>query len=257
MLIEAETLESRHPPCLFHPRPAACPTAFTQASMAASARATIPPASAKIAPAWRRRLASRRHVAHRLPDPLAGRVVVAKPVAGRRAPTGRRHRHPHARSRHRRRHGRLRTGPVRRSRRAGDRRRPRRLARCARGRRGGDGRSDGTARRGPKPHPRRDRADDPPEQLRGRPRTRSPVSQPRTLRAAFLRAATRDGHALFDLAGFIGMRLDLAGIRQIEDLALCTYADPARFFSFRRSTHRGEADYGRHINAITLPHAAR
>ena len=73
----------------------------------------------------------------------------------------------------------------------------------------------------------------------------------------FFAPATRDGHALFDLAGFIGMRLDLAGIRQIEDLALCTYADPARFFSFRRSTHRGEADYGRHINAITLPHAAR
>ena len=73
----------------------------------------------------------------------------------------------------------------------------------------------------------------------------------------FFAPATRDGHALFDLAGYIGMRLDLAGIRQIEDLALCTYADPARFFSFRRSTHRGEADYGRHINAITLPHAAR
>ena len=38
----------------------------------------------------------------------------------------------------------------------------------------------------------------------------------------------------------------------IEDLGLCTYADPARFFSYRRTTHRGEPDYGRHVNAIAL-----
>ena len=43
-----------------------------------------------------------------------------------------------------------------------------------------------------------------------------------------------------------------AGVAQVEDLALCTYADPARFFSYRRATHRGEPDYGRHINAIAL-----
>ena len=54
----------------------------------------------------------------------------------------------------------------------------------------------------------------------------------------------------FDLGGYIAARLSRAGLRQIEDLQLCTYAEPARFFSFRRTTHRGEADYGRHINAI-------
>jgi polyphenol oxidase len=64
--------------------------------------------------------------------------------------------------------------------------------------------------------------------------------------------AARSGHALFDLAGYIATRLTRAGIRQIEDLGLCTYADPARFFSFRRATHRAETDYGRHVNAITL-----
>jgi polyphenol oxidase len=68
----------------------------------------------------------------------------------------------------------------------------------------------------------------------------------------FFVAAQRDGHALFDLPGYIGARLARAGVRQIEDLGLCTYADPARFFSFRRSTHRAEADYGRHVNAIAL-----
>jgi polyphenol oxidase len=70
--------------------------------------------------------------------------------------------------------------------------------------------------------------------------------------APFFRPATRDGHAHFDLGGYIGARLQRAGIRKVEDLRLCTYADPARFFSFRRTTHRAERDYGRHINAIAL-----
>ena len=68
----------------------------------------------------------------------------------------------------------------------------------------------------------------------------------------FFRPAARPGHAEFDLAGYIGMRLARLGIGHFEDLGLCTYADPVRFFSFRRATHRAEADYGRHINAIVL-----
>jgi len=59
-------------------------------------------------------------------------------------------------------------------------------------------------------------------------------------------------HSLFDLPGYIAARLAAAGIRGIEDLGHCTYADAARFFSYRRSTHRKERDYGRHINAIAL-----
>jgi YfiH family protein len=68
----------------------------------------------------------------------------------------------------------------------------------------------------------------------------------------FFRPATREGHALFDLPGYIATRLAGAGIGTIEDLGECTYADPQRFFSFRRATHRGEPDYGRHVNAIAL-----
>jgi len=64
--------------------------------------------------------------------------------------------------------------------------------------------------------------------------------------------AARSGHALFDLPGYVASRLRQAGVGQVEDLGLCTYADPERFFSFRRSTHRAEADYGRHVNAIAL-----
>jgi len=38
-----------------------------------------------------------------------------------------------------------------------------------------------------------------------------------------------------------------------ENLSLDTYADPDRFYSFRRATHLGEADYGRHLSAVALP----
>lgn len=62
----------------------------------------------------------------------------------------------------------------------------------------------------------------------------------------------RTGHASFDLAGYIGNRLNRAGILRIEDIGRCTYADAATFFSYRRSVHRNEPDYGRHINAIAL-----
>jgi polyphenol oxidase len=68
----------------------------------------------------------------------------------------------------------------------------------------------------------------------------------------FFKPSTRADHALFDLAGYIAARLAAAGVGQIEDLGHCTYADSTRFFSYRRSTHQGEADYGRHVNAIAL-----
>jgi hypothetical protein len=68
----------------------------------------------------------------------------------------------------------------------------------------------------------------------------------------FFRPAARPGHALFDLPGYVASRLARAGIARIEDLAACTYADASRFYSFRRTTHLGEADYGRHVNAIAL-----
>ncbi len=68
----------------------------------------------------------------------------------------------------------------------------------------------------------------------------------------FFAPAKREHHAMFDLAGYIAARLNRGGIIAVEDLGLCTYADPGRFFSYRRTTHRAEADYGRHVNAIAL-----
>jgi YfiH family protein len=56
----------------------------------------------------------------------------------------------------------------------------------------------------------------------------------------------------FDLGGFIRFQLEQAGIGAVEDLAIDTYPDTERFFSYRRTTHRGEADYGRQISAIVI-----
>jgi YfiH family protein len=69
---------------------------------------------------------------------------------------------------------------------------------------------------------------------------------------AFFRAAPREGHFLFDLPGYVGARLKRAGVGEIEILGACTYAEPDRFFSYRRATHRGESDYGRNLSAIAL-----
>jgi polyphenol oxidase len=69
--------------------------------------------------------------------------------------------------------------------------------------------------------------------------------------AMFFLPAARDGHSMFDLAGFIRMRLENAGILMIDDLDIDTYSDE-RFYSYRRSVHRNEPDYGRHVHAIIL-----
>jgi len=69
---------------------------------------------------------------------------------------------------------------------------------------------------------------------------------------AFFAPSRREDHAMFDLPGYITARLGRLGLGAVEDLALCTYADERRFFSYRRTTHRGEPDYGRHLSAIAL-----
>jgi len=65
-------------------------------------------------------------------------------------------------------------------------------------------------------------------------------------------SAGRAGHGHFDLEAYVAQRLRQAGIGPVEALGLDTYAAPARFFSFRRATHRGEPAYGRQIALIGL-----
>jgi polyphenol oxidase len=68
----------------------------------------------------------------------------------------------------------------------------------------------------------------------------------------FFRPSSKPDHAMFDLPGFIGARMKAAGVGHFTDLGLCTYSNEERFFSYRRTTHRKEPDYGRLISAIAL-----
>ena len=68
----------------------------------------------------------------------------------------------------------------------------------------------------------------------------------------YFQPTTRRGYALFDLQGFVEAQLHAAGLQDITRVAMDTYANEAQFFSFRRTTHRGELDYGRQISCIAL-----
>jgi len=70
--------------------------------------------------------------------------------------------------------------------------------------------------------------------------------------ARFFEPAERDGHFLFDLSGYLGLRLDRLGLGAVHRLVRDTCAEDREFFSYRRSRLRGEPDYGRQLAAITL-----
>jgi len=63
----------------------------------------------------------------------------------------------------------------------------------------------------------------------------------------------RPGHWQFDLEACVARHLAAAGVTRIDRLGLDTYGDPERFFSHRRSVHRGEPNYGRQFSLIGLP----
>lgn len=60
------------------------------------------------------------------------------------------------------------------------------------------------------------------------------------------------GKPHFDLPSFSLHRLREAGVGEAEWMRRCTYREPERFYSYRRATHAGEADYGRLLSAIRL-----
>ena len=60
------------------------------------------------------------------------------------------------------------------------------------------------------------------------------------------------GEPHFDLPAYVADRLDRASVRNIYDLGICTYYDETRLYSYRRSQHHGEGDYGRQISAIVV-----
>jgi YfiH family protein len=70
--------------------------------------------------------------------------------------------------------------------------------------------------------------------------------------ARFFAPSSRPGHSMFDLQGFIAMRVSRLDVASFEALGVDTYADETRCFSYRRSVHRREPDYGRLVSAIAL-----
>jgi polyphenol oxidase len=76
--------------------------------------------------------------------------------------------------------------------------------------------------------------------------------EPDPANARFFADATW-GKPHFDLEAYVEHRLRSAGIAAVEALHLDTYAESERFYSYRRATHSGEADYGRQLSAIALP----
>lgn len=70
--------------------------------------------------------------------------------------------------------------------------------------------------------------------------------------ARYFKPSSRANHSMFDLPGYLEDRLKRLGVGRVVNLSLCTFADEARFFSYRRTTHRNEKDYGRLISAIAL-----
>jgi YfiH family protein len=70
--------------------------------------------------------------------------------------------------------------------------------------------------------------------------------------ARFFAASDRVEYFRFDLPGYVRQRLERAGMGSVGDVGLCTYPPDNGFFSYRRATHLGEADYGREISLIAL-----
>ena len=70
--------------------------------------------------------------------------------------------------------------------------------------------------------------------------------------SSFFMTDDSSGEPHFDLSGYVAERLARAGVGTVSDLGLCTYCDETRLFSYRRSQHHGEEDYGRQISAIVL-----
>lgn len=69
--------------------------------------------------------------------------------------------------------------------------------------------------------------------------------------SAYFIDSEKQHHAMFDLPSYIVDRINADGVKA-SWTGDCTYADEEQFFSYRRKTHRGEADYGRQISVIKV-----
>ena len=79
-----------------------------------------------------------------------------------------------------------------------------------------------------------------------------PFLEQNTSNKIYFISSVRNDHYMFDLKAYLIDRMMALGVGQVFNLELCTYSDSERFFSYRRTTHLQENDYGRLISAIAL-----
>ena len=70
--------------------------------------------------------------------------------------------------------------------------------------------------------------------------------------ARFFRRSSPESQWHFDLPAYVAHRLNGAGAGRVDLVGRCTYRDEQDFFSYRRTTHRKERDYGRQLSVIAL-----
>lgn len=68
----------------------------------------------------------------------------------------------------------------------------------------------------------------------------------------YFTASAQAGHWMFDLPAYVVARLQVLGLDAVDASPACTYVHTERYFSFRRTTHRGETVYGRNLSAVML-----
>ena len=79
-----------------------------------------------------------------------------------------------------------------------------------------------------------------------------PFLEQNTSNKIYFISSVKNDHYMFDLPAYLVDRLKAFGVGQVFNLGLCTYSDSEHFFSYRRTTHFHENDYGRLISAIAL-----
>ncbi len=84
------------------------------------------------------------------------------------------------------------------------------------------------------------------------PEFSKPFLQQNSMHEKYFIPAVKNDHYMFDLPAYLVDRMKVFGVGQVFNSMLCTYSDADGFFSYRRTTHLHEKDYGRLISVIAL-----
>lgn len=72
------------------------------------------------------------------------------------------------------------------------------------------------------------------------------------INAQFFIPSTKAGHYMFDLPGYVEMKLFKNGVSKIRRMEEDTLTQENKFYSYRRSSLAGKKEYGRQLSVISL-----